>query len=82
MIKVLSTVAIAAFFATTALVILPGFARTVEAVVPQALPDVHPVGRDCSQQAWPNFETSCLRIAGTKVTNIREARLVTVDHMR
>jgi hypothetical protein len=57
MIKVLSTVAIAAF-------------------------DVHPVGRDCSQQAWPNFETSCLRIAGTKATNIREARLVTVDHMR
>jgi hypothetical protein len=53
--------------------------RTVEAGVPQALPkadrlDIHPVGRDCSQQAWPNFEASCLRVAGTKATNIREAR--------
>jgi hypothetical protein len=87
MIKVLSTVAIAAFFAATALVILPGFAPTVEAGVPQALPkadrlDIHPVGRDCSQQAWPNFEASCLRVAGTKVANVREARLVTVDHTR
>jgi hypothetical protein len=52
--------------------------------VPQALAkadrlDIHPVGRDCSQQAWPNFEASCLRVAGTKATSIREARLVTAD---
>ena len=40
--------------------------------------DVKTVGRDCSQQAWPNFEASCLRTAGTKAL-IREARLVTAE---
>ena len=82
MIKALSAIACAAFIAT-ALTVLPGFAPTVEASVPQALAkadrlDVRAVGKDCSQQAWPNFEASCLRVAGTK-TMIREARLVTAD---
>jgi hypothetical protein len=82
MIKALSAVAIAAFVAA-ALTILPGFAPQVEASTPHVLAkgdrlDFHPVGRDCSKQAWPNFETSCLRAAGTKTT-IREARLVTAD---
>ena len=82
MIKAISAVAIAAFVAA-ALTILPGFAPQVEASVPQALAkgdrlDVRPIGRDCSQQAWPNFEASCLRVAGAK-TMIREARLVTAD---
>ena len=83
MIKALSAVAIAAFVAA-ALTILPGFAPQVEASVPQVLAkgdrlDVRPVGRDCSQQAWPNFEASCLRAVGTKAV-IRQARLVTADH--
>lgn len=86
MIKALSAVAIAAFVAA-ALTVLPGFAPKVEASVPQALAkgdrlDIHPVGRDCSQQAWPNFEASCLRVAGAKAgskTVIREARLVSAD---
>jgi hypothetical protein len=82
MIKALSAVAIAAFVAA-ALTILPGFAPQVEASTPQPLAkgdrlDVHPVGRNCSEHAWPNFEASCLRSAGTKTT-IREARLVTAD---
>jgi hypothetical protein len=80
MIKALSAVAVAAFIAA-ALTVLPGFAPTVEASTPQALAkadrlDIRPVGRDCSQQAWPNFEASCLRQVGTKTT-VREARLVT-----
>jgi len=86
MIKALSAIALAALIAT-ALTILPGFAPTVEASVPQALAkgdrlDIRPVGKDCSQQAWPNFEASCLRVAGSKSTAksmIREARLVTAD---
>ena len=86
MIKALSAVAFAALIAT-ALTILPGFAPSVEASVPQALAksdrlDIRPVGKDCSQQAWPNFEASCLRVAGSKSTApsmIREARLVTAD---
>lgn len=82
MIKAMSAIAAAAFVAA-ALTILPGFAPKVEASVPQALAkgdrlDVHPVGRGCSQQAWPNFEASCLRGAGSR-TAVREARLVTAD---
>ncbi len=82
MIKAISAVAAAALVAA-ALTILPGFAPKVEASVPPVLAkgdrlDVHAVGRDCSQQAWPNFEASCLRVAGSK-TVIREARLVTVQ---
>jgi len=82
MIKALSAIAIAAFLAA-ALAVLPGFAPQVEASVPRVLTkgdrlDVRQAGRDCSQQAWPNFEASCLRVAGSKST-IREARLVTAD---
>ena len=84
MIKTLSAVAVAAFIAA-ALTVLPGFAPQVEASVPQALAkadrlDVRPVGTDCSQQAWPNFEASCLRKAGTRAS-IREARLVTANRI-
>jgi hypothetical protein len=82
MIKALSAIAIAAF-AATALTVLPGFAPQVEASVPHALAkgdrlDIQAAGRDCSQQSWPNFEISCLRVAGSK-TVIRQARLVTAD---
>jgi hypothetical protein len=82
MIKALSAIAIAAFVAA-ALAVFPGFAPEVEASVPHALAkgdrlDSHPAGRDCSQQSWPNFEASCLRVAGSR-TVIRQARLVTAD---
>ena len=82
MIKAISAIAVAAFIAA-ALTVLPGFAPQVEASVPVALAkgdrlDVRPAGPNCSQQAWPNFEASCLRVAGKK-TMIREARLVTAD---
>ena len=82
MIKTISAIALSACVAA-ALTLLPGFAPTVEASVPQPLAksdrlDIRSIGRDCSQQAWPNFEASCLRSAGTKA-NVREARLVTAD---
>jgi hypothetical protein len=82
MIKTLSAIA-AAIIVAAALAILPGFTPQVEASVPQALAkgdrlDFHPIGKDCSQQAWPNFEASCLRGAVTKTT-IRQARVVTAD---
>jgi hypothetical protein len=82
MIKAFSAIAVAAFIAA-ALTVLPGFAPQVEASTPQPLAkadrlDVHPVGKDCSQQAWPNFEASCLRAAGTKSV-VHQARLVTAD---
>jgi hypothetical protein len=81
-IKTLSAIAIAAFVAA-ALAVLPGFAPEVEASVPRPLAkadrlDIRPIGRDCSQQAWPHFEASCMRGAGSKGA-VREARLVTAD---
>ena len=85
MIKALSAIGIAALAAAT-LTVLPGFAPQVEASVPVPLAkadrlDVHAVGPNCSQKAWPNFEASCLRGAG-KNTMIREARLVTASPTR
>ena len=82
MIKALSAVAAAAFVAA-AFAVLPGLAPQVDASPPHALAkgdrlDYHPVGRECSEQTWPNFEASCLRRAGTK-TDVRVARLVTAD---
>jgi hypothetical protein len=82
MIKALSAIAIASL-AAASLAIVPGFAPQVEASVPHALAksdrlDIHPVGRNCSEQAWPNFEATCLRSAGTKAV-VRQARLVTAD---
>jgi hypothetical protein len=82
MIKALSAVAIAALVAT-ALTTLPGFAPKVEAGVPAPLAktdrlDVVTASPNCSQQAWPNFDASCLRALGAK-TAVREARLVTAD---
>jgi hypothetical protein len=82
MLKALSAIAIAAV-AAAALTVLPGFAPQVEASTPPALAksdrlDVKPVGRDCSEQAWPNFEASCLRQAVSKTT-VKQARLVTAD---
>ena len=83
MIKALSAIAVAAFIAT-ALTVLPGFAPQVAASTPQPLAksdrlDIHPAGKDCSQQAWPNFEASCLRHAAAKMNVVREARLVTAE---
>ena len=80
-VKALPAVAIAAFIAA-AVTLLPGFAPRVEASVPVALAkadrlDIKTVGRACSEQAWPNFEASCLRAGGK--ANVREARLVTAD---
>jgi hypothetical protein len=82
MIKALSAIAIAAFVAG-ALTVLPGFAPQVEASVPVPLAkadrlDIRTAGRDCSLQAWPNIEASCLRISGSRML-VREARLVTAE---
>jgi hypothetical protein len=83
--KALYVVAAAGLVATT-LTVLPGFAPEVAASVPQPLAkgdrlDIRPIGRDCSQQAWPNFEASCLRNAGTR-TSLHEARVVTANRSK
>jgi hypothetical protein len=84
-IKAFSVIAVAGLLAAT-ITILPGFAPEVAASVPQPLAkadrlDIRPIGPSCSEQAWPNFEASCLRTAGTK-SAVRAARAVTVDRVR
>ena len=81
MIKALSAVAVAAIVAAGR-TLLPTFTPQVEASVPHVLAkgdrlDIHPA---CAKQAWPNFDASCLRSAGNG--SVRQARVVSVDHVR
>jgi hypothetical protein len=80
MIKSLAALAIFGLLGA-AVVALPGFAPQVEAREPGALAKgdrlaLQPVARNCSQQVWPNFDTSCLRTSEPGV-RLRQARLVT-----
>ena len=80
MIKSLASFAIFALLGTS-VIALPMFAPEVKAneAITQGKANrlaVHPVIRDCSAQVWPNFDSSCLRAAGSG-TLVREARLVT-----
>ncbi|TAK50118.1 MAG: hypothetical protein EPO23_02580 [Xanthobacteraceae bacterium] len=82
MFKALSAVAVAAIL-TACLTFLPAMTPKVEAGTPVAAAkadrlDIRPIGTNCSQQAWPRFEASCLRKAGNK-TVVREARMVFSD---
>ena len=84
MIKALSAITVAAFIAA-ALTVLPGFAPQVNASVNSSIVlkkadriDYRPIGKDCSQQAWPNFEPSCLRNAGTRTAPV-QVRTVSVS---
>jgi hypothetical protein len=80
MIKSLTALAIFAVLGAS-VVALPGFAPQVEAGETIALAkadrlELRSVAKNCSQQVWPNFETSCLR-HGESQAIVREARLVT-----
>jgi hypothetical protein len=80
MIKSLTAFAIFAVLGAS-VIALPGFAPKVEASEPVALAkgdrrETRPVARNCSQQVWPNFDTSCLRNSEPGAV-IREVRLVT-----
>ena len=78
-----SLVALAIFgLLGTAVVALPGFAPQVEAREQGALAkgdriDIQPVAQKCSQQVWPNFDTSCCLRDSESGVKIREVRLVT-----
>lgn len=66
---------------TATLTVLPGSAPKVEAGAPKPLakadrPKADPIGRDCSQQIWPNFEAACLRGSDTIVRLARVVEMV------
>jgi hypothetical protein len=41
--------------------------------------DTRPLARDCSQNAWPYFEATCLRDTRNSFGEVREVRVVTAD---
>ncbi|MEA2907645.1 MAG: hypothetical protein QOI12_5032 [Alphaproteobacteria bacterium] len=83
--KVLAAVAAAALAAAVVLV-LPGFSPEVEASSPIPVGkgdrlDYRPTGTACSQQAWPYFETNCLRDRKRVAGQVRPVRIVTTDRV-
>jgi hypothetical protein len=76
MIKSLSALAIFGLLGA-AVVALPGFAPRVEAGETVALAKADRLDfRNCSQQLWPNFDTSCLRSSEPGLA-VLDVRLVT-----
>jgi len=41
--------------------------------------DMRPIGADCSQRAWPYFETQCLRDRKQLGGQARQVRVVSTD---
>ena len=71
MIKSLAPLAIFALVGVSAIG-LPMFAPDVTANEPTAVaeasrPAIDPVGRNCSDQVWPDFDKSCLRAGGSGI---------------
>jgi hypothetical protein len=83
--RVLSAIAAAALGALVVMV-LPGFSPAVEAGTSAPIAttdrlDYHPLGTDCSQQAWPYYGANCLRDRAQAAGQARTVRLVSTDHL-
>jgi hypothetical protein len=83
--KGLSAIAAATLGAALVLA-LPGFSPQAEALTP--LPvikgdrlDLRTPLKDCTQQAWPYYETNCLRDRTHAANQARPVRLVTTDRL-
>ena len=44
--------------------------------------DLRPIGENCSQHAWPYYESACLRDARNPFGVARTVRLVSTDRVR
>ena len=79
----ISAIALAALIAGT-VTILPTFSDKVVASAPihsgkgDRL-DYRPLGTQCSEQAWPYFEASCMRDRRAAMGQAKSARIVTAD---
>ena len=83
--KALSAIAAMAVGAAVVLA-LPGFSPVADASTPTPVVksdrlDIHPVGKACSEQAWPYYEPSCLRDRTQIVRQARTIRVVTTDRV-
>jgi hypothetical protein len=75
---------VAAALVAGAMTILPGASEKVSASAPLNSGkgdrlDIRPIGVQCSQQAWPNFEASCLRDRRMAMGQAKAVRVVSVD---
>jgi hypothetical protein len=84
--RILSAIAAMAMGAAVVLV-LPGVSPDADASTPTSVVksdrlDIHPMGKDCTQKAWPYYEASCLRNL-TQGANgpARPVRMITVDRL-
>ncbi len=85
MFRGLSAIGAAALGAAVILA-LPGFSPEVAAsahapVVKSDRLDLRPTGKACSQQAWPYYETVCLRDRSQTGNQARTVRQVTTDRV-
>jgi hypothetical protein len=81
--KILPAVAVMAIGAAAVLAI-PGFSPEADASTPAKVVkgdrlDIRPIGKDCTQQAWPYYETGCLRDRKQSAGQARPVRVVTTD---
>jgi len=85
--KAISAIAAAALVAGVAVFIVPAMTQKVEASTPVAATkgdrlDIRSaVGPTCSQQAWPYYETRCLRDVSQNASRARPVRLVSTDRL-
>ena len=43
--------------------------------------DYRPLGTQCSEEAWPNFEARCMRDKRAAMGKAKDARIVTADRI-
>jgi hypothetical protein len=85
MYKTLSMIAAAAMGAAV-VTFMPSFAPTADANTPAPIIkadrlDVRPIGKACSEQAWPYYETKCLRDRTQPGSQARTVRMISVDRV-
>ena len=73
--------AIAAVFVTTLSISIEVEARGSGPGTKTDRIDARPLARDCSQNAWPYFEASCLRNMRNPFGRARDVRLVSADRL-
>jgi hypothetical protein len=86
MIKTFYAIAAAAIIAAC-FTLSPSLSPQVEAGAPAAngksdRADTRPLGKDCSQHAWPFYEAACLRDTSNRLAEPRDVRFVAMDHQR
>ena len=83
MVKTLYAIIAAAVIAAC-LVLSPSLSPSVEAGAPALngksdRADTRPLGMECSQHAWPYYESSCLRDTANRLAQPRDVRLIAMD---